>query len=92
VISLLTNGRKREDIAAGLYESISKRVSGMVRQLGIREKVVFTGGVAKNIGIAVALEKELKTKISVPQEPQIIGAIGAAIIAYKETTRKKQFR
>lgn len=85
VISLLTNGRRREDIAAGLCESISKRVSGMARQVGIREKVIFTGGVAKNIGIRNALEKELKTKIIVFPEPQIVGAIGAATIAYRET-------
>ncbi|MGA2873890.1 MAG: acyl-CoA dehydratase activase [Nitrososphaerales archaeon] len=83
VISLLTNGRRREDIAAGLCESIAKRVSSMARYVGVKEKVVFSGGVAKNIGMVAALEKELNTKLLIPPEPQIIGAVGAAMIAQK---------
>ena len=83
VISLLTNGRKREDIAAGLCESIAKRVSSMARYVGIREGIVFSGGVAKNVGMVSALEKELKTKLLIPPEPQITGAIGAAMLAQK---------
>ena len=83
VISLLTNGRKREDIAAGLCESIAKRVSSMTRYVGVREGVVFSGGVAKNVGMVYALEKELKTKLLIPPDPQITGAVGAAMLAQK---------
>ena len=81
VISLLTNGRDKRDIAAGLCESIAKRVSTLAKSVGVREKVVFSGGVAKNVGMVAALEKELKVKLLVPPEPQIIGAVGAAFIA-----------
>lgn len=81
VISLMTNGRSREDIAAGLCESIGRRVSGMVRYVGVRERVMFTGGVAKNVGMVAALEKDLKLELLVPPEPQIVGALGAAVIA-----------
>jgi predicted CoA-substrate-specific enzyme activase len=83
VISLLTNGRSREDVAAGLCESIGRRIGSMVRCVGVRERVVFTGGVAKNAGMVAALEKELKTKMLIPPEPQIVGALGAALIAQK---------
>ena len=83
VISLLTNGRSREDVAAGLCESIGRRVSSMVRYVGIKEKVVFTGGVAKNVGMVAALEKELKIRMVVPSDPQLAGALGAALLAEK---------
>jgi predicted CoA-substrate-specific enzyme activase len=83
VISLLTNGRAREDIAAGLCESVGRRVSGMVRYVGVKERVVFTGGVAKNVGMIAALQKELGTKLLIPPEPQIVGALGAAVVAQK---------
>lgn len=90
VISLLTNGRKREDIAAGLCESIAKRVSSMARYVGIRGGVVFSGGVAKNVGMVSALEKELRTELLVPQEPQITGAVGAAILAQRLSVDNEQ--
>jgi len=89
VISLLTNGRSREDVAAGLCESIARRVSIMVRYVGVKESVVFSGGVAKNVGMVAALEKELKTKLLIPPEPQIIGAFGAATIAQKSLEKEE---
>lgn len=79
VISLRARGFKKEDIAAGLTESISRRVAVMVRQVGLKQNVVFVGGVAKNAGIKAALEKELSLSIYVPPEPQITGALGAAL-------------
>jgi activator of 2-hydroxyglutaryl-CoA dehydratase len=81
VISLLTNGKSREDVAMGLCESISRRIVSMMKCVGIREPVVFTGGVAKNVGMVTALEKELKTKLLIPPEPQMVGALGAALLA-----------
>jgi predicted NodU family carbamoyl transferase len=43
--------------------------------------VVFSGGVAKNVGMVAALEKDLNVKMLIPPEPQIVGAVGAAVIA-----------
>ncbi|HWR24674.1 MAG TPA: acyl-CoA dehydratase activase [Methanosarcina sp.] len=79
VISLRARGFSKEDIAAGLVESIARRVAVMARQLGIKQNVAFVGGVAKNAGIKAALEKELNTSLYVPPEPQITGALGAAL-------------
>jgi predicted CoA-substrate-specific enzyme activase len=87
VVSLVAQGEKREAIIAGLHEAISKRIAGMVKQVGLRREVVFTGGVAKNIGMQTGLERALGLKINIPAEPQIIGAIGAALIA-EESTRQ----
>lgn len=85
VISLRARGFTKEDIAAGLTESIARRVAVMVRQVGLKQNVAFVGGVAKNAGIKAALEKELSISLYVPPEPQITGALGAACIASVKT-------
>jgi len=88
VISLLAEGREVRDIVAGLHRAIAKRVSGLVRQIGIAEDVVMTGGVAKNKGVVKALEDEIGVRINIPDEPQIVGAYGAGIIARERFLRK----
>ncbi len=89
VISLLAEGKDVQDIVAGLHRAIAKRVSGLVRQIGIAEDVVMTGGVAKNKGVVKALEDELGVRINVPDEPQIVGAYGAGIIAREKFLSEK---
>ena len=81
VISLFAKGNKKEDIASGIAESIARRIIGMVGRVGVREEVVMTGGVAKNTGVASSIEKKIGFNLLVPEEPQIVGALGAAVIA-----------
>lgn len=81
VISLIAQRKKKEDILAGLHQTIAKRLAGMVREVGAKEVIFFDGGGAKNIGIKKALEDELGMKVYVPKEPQFVVALGAALIA-----------
>ncbi len=81
VVSLRAEGKAREDIIAGIHRSIACRIGAMISQIGKAEIVVLTGGVAKNKGVVKALENELKISISTPENPQITGALGAALIA-----------
>ena len=81
VVSLIARKRKKEDIIAGLHAAIAKKISIMGREVGIKELVFFDGGGAKNTGLRAALEKQLGKKIYVPQEPQFVTAIGAAMFA-----------
>ena len=81
VISLLSQGRRVEDIVAGIHKSIAKRVGAMVKKIGIKEAVFFDGGPAFNKGLQSALEHELEVDLHVPSDPQITTALGAAIIA-----------
>ena len=80
VISLRAQKTKKEDIAAGLIESIILRNITMVKKLGIKPEVAFVGGVAKNPGVVKAFEKALDTELQLPEEPQITGALGAALL------------
>jgi len=87
VINHLSAGASLEDIVAGLHDAIAGRVARMVKRLKVEPDVVFTGGVAKNIGVVKALEENLGCKVFVPEEPLLSGALGAALIA-RETALK----
>ena len=80
VVARLSEGVGLEDIVAGLHDAIASRVAGMVRKLKIEPDVILTGGVAKNIGVVKAMEENLGQKVSVPEEPLLTGAIGAAML------------
>ncbi|MBM7854664.1 putative CoA-substrate-specific enzyme activase [Desulfohalotomaculum tongense] len=81
VISLLAAGTAKESIVAGLLKSIAKRVSTMAGSIQENVNVTFTGGVAQNRLLREMLARELGVEVMVPPVPQIIGALGAAIIA-----------
>ena len=81
VISQLSLGRKKEDVALGAHVSVAKRVSGQASRVGVRPDVVMTGGVALNHHMVEALSNEIGYPIEVPESPQTIGALGAALYA-----------
>ncbi len=81
VITLVAEGAERADIVAGLHRAIAKRVGAMVKRVGTTPVIAFAGGVAKNAGVKRALEQALGMTLIVPPEPQIVGALGAALIA-----------
>jgi predicted CoA-substrate-specific enzyme activase len=81
VISLIAEGYPKEDILNGLHQAIASRVSAMVQSLHVENSITLGGGVAKNAGVVQALEQNLKVKMRVPPEPQIIAALGAAVCA-----------
>lgn len=81
VLSWLGKGKKIEDILMGVHRSIAKRSVGLMRRVGIEEKVTFTGGVARNTGMIHALEENLELKLNVSEESHYMGALGAALFA-----------
>jgi predicted CoA-substrate-specific enzyme activase len=85
MVSLRADGRTREDLVAGIHKAVASRVAVMGRTVGYGGQVVFTGGVAKNAGVKVALEAGIGLPIMVPDEPQIMGALGAALLAMAES-------
>ncbi|MFY9398357.1 MAG: acyl-CoA dehydratase activase [Desulfomonilia bacterium] len=82
VIQLLNSGVSVADLGAAVNEAMANRVSILARAVGMEREVCITGGVAKNTGVVKALERILGTGIRrLRQDPQITGALGAAIIA-----------
>jgi len=81
VTSLVARGEDRQEIALGLHRSIVQRAIGMLRRVAADGPLVFSGGVAKNPCINALLAEKLGCDILVPQDPQLTGALGAALLA-----------
>jgi predicted CoA-substrate-specific enzyme activase len=82
VVSLRAQGKAVEDLIAGVHRAIASRVTVMGSgMLSGQAEVVFTGGVARNTGVRRALEETGRVRCVVPPEPQVVGALGAALIA-----------
>lgn len=87
VISLVARKYAREDILAGMHQSMARRIAKMMRKKEIGGDLLMTGGGAKNIGLQKAFEEELMKDIFVAKYPQFNGAIGAALIASERGAR-----
>jgi len=81
VVSLIHQGTAKEDIIRAVHEAMADRIAAMVRRVGIEEAVVAIGGVAYDIGFLRALQDELGIDVKVPEDPEFIGALGAALCA-----------
>lgn len=81
VLSWLGKGKKIEDILWGVHRSIATRSAGLLRRVGIKEEVTFTGGVTRNIGMVKAIEEKLELKVNVSDDSHYMGALGAALFA-----------
>lgn len=80
VVGHVANGAEVRDIAAGLNESISQRVVGLLKRVGIEPQVTMSGGVSRNLGMRRAIEKLLGLEMNVSEHSQVMGALGAALI------------
>jgi len=87
VISQLAQETDKCDIINGIHQSVAGRVAGLAHRVGVQDQVVMTGGVAQNTGIVKALEEQLGHKIHTSPMTQYVGALGAALFAYKKCNK-----
>ncbi|MGL4791734.1 MAG: acyl-CoA dehydratase activase [Anaerotignaceae bacterium] len=87
VISHLSNGVSKENIIAGVHASVASKACGLAYRGGVEDDVVMGGGVAQNAGVVRAISRELKKNVIVAPNPQITGALGAALFAYAEAMK-----
>jgi len=71
----------KEEIVAGIYFSVVSRIMSLCKRIGIEQDVAAIGGVALNRGLVRILEEELGFDVLVPDTPQLVAALGAAVIA-----------
>lgn len=83
IIGLLASGTSREDIVAGVQSAIAARIVGMAGRK-LTPPIIFTGGVALIPEMDTALQKAIGQKVTVSPEPQMTGALGAAILAARQ--------
>jgi predicted CoA-substrate-specific enzyme activase len=83
VVSLINEEKAVGDILNALFRAMAHRVASQARTLGVEADVLFTGGVAKNIGVFEALAHSLGVALKTPahMDPQLNGALGAALMA-----------
>ena len=81
VTSLIAKGNNRREIARGLHASVIRRAAGMIKRVSSEGDIVFTGGVAKNPCMVAFLAEKLDRRVVIPENPQFIGALGAALLA-----------
>ncbi len=82
VVTLINEGLDLPNLIAGINNAVANRIFAMVRRIGLTKELALTGGCSKNEGLAKALEKKLGVNVTLlPQDPQIAGAVGAALIA-----------
>lgn len=81
VVSLIHSKIEKADIAHAVHDAIASRVSSMVRRIPIEKDVALIGGVANNSAIVEAMKKHLGVEIKVPENPEYVSALGAALLA-----------
>lgn len=81
VVTLIHAKTPREDIARAVLDAIASRIVSMVRKVGFEKDVALIGGMALNPGFVEALKRALEMEVHVPEDPEYIGAFGAALAA-----------
>mgnify|MGYP003850988269 CR=1 FL=1 len=81
VTSLIAKGHSPQDIAMGLHKSVINRVAGIIKRVSGKGDMVCTGGVAHNQCRQQLLAEILDREVLVPENPQLVGALGASLLA-----------
>ena len=93
IISKLAEGIPGEAVAKGIHQAMVSRLISMGKRVGVHPPIVFTGGVAKNNGMVEEVMNQMgiqKGDLSIPEEPKITGALGAALFALEEWSNGKK--
>jgi len=84
ILSYLAQGKKAEDILAGVHMAIAKRTMSLARRVNIEPEITMTGGVARNQGMVRALEEVVGRELKISPDAQYMGAVGAALFALEK--------
>ena len=84
VIGQIGAGKSAADIAAGVHISLVSKITALSKRVGVKEPVCVTGGVALNPAFRHHLSKQLGVELWLPEDPQLTGALGAAVLALEE--------
>jgi predicted CoA-substrate-specific enzyme activase len=81
VVSLIHQKITKPNIARAVHDAIAGRISSVARIVGLEKDIAIIGGVAKNVGFVESLKRELGMNVVTPDDPDYVGALGAAIAA-----------
>ena len=86
VVSLIASGNRLQDIVHGINCSVAAKVTALAGRSGLQREWMMTEGVARNRGVVAAIEERLQGTLLIPEEPEICGALGAALVALESET------
>jgi predicted CoA-substrate-specific enzyme activase len=78
VVSLIHQKTPKPDIARAVMNAIAGRIASVARIVGLEKDVVMVGGMARNAGFVDSLKKSIEMNVLVPEDPDYMGALGAA--------------
>lgn len=81
VVSLIHAKTEKRDIARAVHDAMSTRITSMARRVGVVPEVALIGGVARNPGFVDSLQRDLELTVLIPEDPEYVSALGAAILA-----------
>lgn len=83
VVGLLSKKTPRNQILKGILNSIARRISSLAMQIGVKPPVALSGGPMRSLRLCSAVSDALGYPVLVPPDPQIVTAIGAALICQR---------
>jgi predicted CoA-substrate-specific enzyme activase len=92
IVSLMAEKKPNADICAGINNSVANRLVSMLYRVGVEEQVIISGGVSKNVGVVKMIEDKIGLKLATSPEvdPQLFGAVGAALFAKRNLEKQKK--
>ncbi len=89
IINHISAGITVEDILRGIHESLADRAGALLKRVDMKDQLTLIGGVARQAGIARALEDRLKVKVTIPPDCDFMCALGAALLGLKRLASKR---
>ncbi len=87
IINHVSQGRSVEDILRGVHNSLAERAIALLKRVGIEPEVTLVDGMARQRGMVRALSEMLQMPINIPETPEIVNALGAALLAKRRLER-----
>ena len=81
IINKVNEGHSVQNIIRGIHNSLASRSKGLLARVGLEGEVTFVGGVARQSGMVKALTETLDHPINVSESPDLVTALGAALLA-----------
>jgi (R)-2-hydroxyacyl-CoA dehydratese activating ATPase len=87
IINLVTAGHSVESIIRGVHNSLAQRAQQLLKRVGSEPEITFVGGMARQSGMRQAMQAALGMPINVPPQPDLVAALGAALLSLQRASR-----
>ncbi len=90
IINHISDNQSVENIVRGVHRSLATRALGLARRIGVEPELTLVGGMARQAGMVHALQELFRTRVNVPNNPQLVQALGAAHVGLRRAKARAQ--